>query len=192
MITIPELQYVPDFISPLEEAELLQQIYMQPWNGALKRRTQHYGYYYNYRRRHIDADAGLGPLPSWAQGLAQRLHREGLMPDIPDQMLVNEYAPGVGIAPHVDCEPCFGDTICSLSLSSDAVMDFSNLHTGDHVPLLLERRSLLLLHGIARYQWTHGIAARKTDSIGSFSFRRGLRVSLTFRKVIEAVAAPAV
>ena len=35
---------------------------------------------------------------------------------------VNEYLPGQGIAQHVDCVPCFGGTVASLSLLSPCTM----------------------------------------------------------------------
>ena len=97
---------------------------------------------------------------------------------------MNEYVPGQGIAPHVDCEPCFEDTVLSLSLGSDCVMDFSRVRDNETKSLLLERCSLLVMTGESRYDWRHGIAARKTDVWKKQMIERGRRVSLTFRKVI--------
>jgi alkylated DNA repair dioxygenase AlkB len=57
-------------------------------------------------------------------------------------------------------------------------------------PLLLERGSLLVLAGPARYDWRHSIPARKSDRIGDQVISRGRRVSLTFRTVrMEGAAA---
>ena len=42
----------------------------------------------------------------------------------PDQVTVNEYLPGQGIAAHVDTHEAFGHTLLSLSLVSGVVMDF--------------------------------------------------------------------
>ena len=39
----------------------------------------------------------------------------------PDQVTVNEYLPGQGIAPHVDTHSAFEDGIASLSLGSSCV-----------------------------------------------------------------------
>ena len=52
----------------------------------------------------------------------------------------------------------------------------------------LERRSAMILTGAARYDWTHEIPARKTESDPSSGRRlkRKRRVSLTFRRVIVA------
>ena len=78
-------------------------------------------------------------------------------------MLVNEYLPGQGIAPHRDYAP-FGRTVVSLSLLSPCVMDFRHPPTGRRERLLLEPRSLLVLADEARYDWEHGIAPRKRDA----------------------------
>ena len=87
------------------------------------------------------------------------------------------------------------------------VMDFRH-PDGRKIPVFLQRRSLLVMSGEARYLWTHGIAARQFDevysemagstaSIQSYEpgqtsqsrattstvLPRGIRTSLTFRKV---------
>jgi alkylated DNA repair dioxygenase AlkB len=126
----------------------------------------------------------IGPLPQWAEEIADILFERRLAPERPDQVIVNEYVPGQGIASHVDCQPRFTDTIISLSLSSPCVMDFTHKQTRQVFPLLLEPRSLVILQDEARYIWLHGIPARKTDQYEEKTIQRGPRVSLTFRKVI--------
>lgn len=54
--------------------------------------------------------------------------------------------------------------------------------------LLLPRRSLLLMTGAARYGYTHGIRARKTDRIDGQVVPRQERYSLTMRTVRRADA----
>ncbi len=178
------LQYVPDFLDQEMHDQLLRDVDAQPWLGDLKRRVQHYGYKYDYTARRIDHSMRIGPLPEWAQRIAAQLVERGLMPEMPDQLIVNEYLPGQGIAPHVDCVPCFTGTIISLSLGSACVMNFVNKQTKESIALLLEPRSLVVLKDDARYAWTHGIASRKTDEYQSRVIQRRRRVSLTFRKVI--------
>lgn len=82
-------------------------------------------------------------------------------------------------------EPCFGDTIASLSLGSACVMDFTNV-TGEKQSHLLEPRSLLILSGDARYHWQHAIPARKSDKWNGQSIPRARRISLTFRTIVIA------
>jgi alkylated DNA repair dioxygenase AlkB len=175
---IPGLTYIPNYI-PIEYAsELIQLIDANTWNLDLKRRTQHYGYKYDYTVRSIDPSYYLGEIPHWIGELCNKLCVESIFIEKPDQVIINEYMPGQGIAPHIDCVPCFTDTICSLSLASGCVMDLTNGDIKKSIPL--EPNSLLVLQSEARYKWKHGIAPRKIDN----GVRRGRRISLTFRKVI--------
>jgi alkylated DNA repair dioxygenase AlkB len=174
------LQCLEYWISEEEHSSLLAAIDMQPWLTDISRRVQHYGYRYDYEARKIDQGMHLGPLPDWSLPIADRLQENGLM-QRPDQLIVNEYLPGQGISPHVDCIPCFGPVITSLSLGAPVVMD---LWRGDErVSILLRPRSLLLLAEDARSQWRHGIAARKSDTWERERTPRGTRVSMTFRTV---------
>ena len=146
---------------------------------------QHYGYKYDYKARKVNRDMRIGDLPEWLKRLSQKLHNDGYMENVPDQVIVNEYLPGQGIAGHIDCEPCFRDTIVSLSLGSGCVMDFTNKDDKTiKIPVWLAPRSLVVLSDEARYNWLHGIAARKTDMWKGQKIERKRRVSLTFRNVI--------
>ena len=182
--TIPGLAYVAGYLDPAEQARLLATIDGLPWLGDLRRRVQHYGYRYDYTRRGIDRDLYLGPLPEWAAALAGRLRAAGHTPRDLDQLIVNEYVPGQGIAPHVDCAPCFADTVVALSLGSSCVMTFSRRDGSDPVERLLEPGSLLVMRDEARYEWRHAIPARKTDVHEGRRLARGRRVSLTYRTVL--------
>ena len=181
---IPGLTYLPDIVDQERQNHLLANVDSQPWLNDLRRRVQHYGYKYDYKARRVDSSMRIGGLPEWALALADQLVYRGLMRELPDQLIVNEYEPGQGIANHVDCVPCFTDSIASVSLGSSCVMTFTSKETGHVIPLLLEPRSLVALRGEARYGWTHGIAARKTDTYQGRTIHRRRRVSLTFRKVI--------
>lgn len=187
MAAISGLDVVPSFLTPDEQAALGLVIDQQPWLADLKRRVQHYGYRYNYSQRNVDA-AFLGPLPAWAAPLAQRLHQENYTPTLPDQLIINEYEPGQGIASHVDCVPCFDSVILSVSLLSACVMLFTHTASQAQMPVLLEPGSLLVMRGEARYGWKHGIAPRKSDLYQGRKIVRGRRLSLTFRKVLHSVS----
>lgn len=107
-----------------------------------------------------------------------------IFPAVPDQVIVNEYEPGQGISAHIDCVPCFDGTIASLSLGSSCVMEFLNARTRGKREILLDERSLIVLSGEARYDWTHAIPGRKSDMINGQKMYRLRRASLTFRNVI--------
>lgn len=182
--SIPGLTYLPDFIDAQAEADLIRTIDAQPWITELRRRVQHYGYRYDYKARSVAPESYLGALPEWLSQYAGQLRVSGAFPALPDQVIVNEYRPGQGIAPHIDCVPCFTDTIASLSLGSPCVMEFTNIETQGKIPVLLETRSLVILSADARYRWQHSIAHRKTDRHNGHALSRGRRLSLTFRKVL--------
>lgn len=180
---IQGLRYIPDWITPHEEAGLISIIDQQPWITDLKRRVQHYGYRYDYKARNVTRDLYLGTLPDWLQSLVNELVNQELFKAIPDQVIINEYLPGQGISPHTDCIPCFGKTIASLSLGSSCVMDF--FKGAEKHSVVLRRNSLLILSDSARYEWQHGIAGRKTDKLGGSIIHRMRRISLTFRNILH-------
>lgn len=182
---ISGIKYIPDFINQQEHLALLSLIDTSSWLLDLKRRVQHYGYKYDYQKRAINSSMKVCALPDWALRLGKRMYDEKIIDFIPDQLIVNEYEPGQGIAPHIDCEPCFESVIVSVSLGSSCVMDFyAKEDQMAKKSILLSPRSLIVLTGESRYQWLHGIANRKSDKYKGEIVKRTRRVSLTFRKVI--------
>ncbi len=180
---VPGLSIIPDFVTAEEAGDLVSFADQQTWRNDLKRRVQHYGYRYDYKARRVTADLALGPLPGILQSLAEHLYGLNVFPEIPDQVIINEYLPGQGISEHVDCIPCFSDTIVSLSLLSASTMKFAQPKTGENAEVRLEERCLVIFKGEARYHWSHCIPARKSDVVGGIKLMRARRLSLTFRKV---------
>jgi alkylated DNA repair dioxygenase AlkB len=182
--SIKGLSLVEDFISTEDQQILVKWIDDQPWLTDLKRRVQHYGYRYDYRARTIDYSMYLGPLPVLLQAPTIRMKEKGLIDFLPDQAIINEYKPGQGIAEHIDCEPCFGDTIVSLSLLSPCVMTFRSVAQQNiSAELLLLPTALLVMQGEARYHYTHGIPSRKKDYFNDTTVLRERRISITYRKI---------
>jgi len=181
---IAGLSYQQDYLAASEQIDLLIWLDIQRWQTDLKRRVPHYGWRYDYRARRVTPDMRLGPIPDPLKRWCDRLARQGVFDRPPDQVIVNEYLPGQGIAAHIDCEPCFGDTVTVLSLGSPVRMQFVE-QAGDHKTSLdLEPGSLLVLTGEARYRWLHCIAARLTDPTPTGRIPRRRRVSVTFRQVV--------
>src|SRR5947209_8481856 len=87
---ITGLQYIPDFIDQQVHDQLLCSIDAQPWLADLKRRVQHYGYKYDYKARRVDQTMRIGLLPEWSVRISDDLEKRGLMPELPDQLIVNE------------------------------------------------------------------------------------------------------
>ena len=174
------LNYYPGLLTSEEQSEILSEIDKRPWQHDLKRRVQHYGYKYDYRARRLAPSMYVGDLPKFAVQVGQKLVSSGIIAIVPDQVIVNEYVPGQGITPHIDCKPCFRNTIVTVSLVSVYTMDFYSTTAEDMRSHDLELGSALVFSNEARFEWKHGIKARKADK----GRRRGRRVSLTFRNVI--------
>ncbi len=174
------LKYIPDFINEREEKDILNEIEKVEWSKELKRRVQHYGWKYNYRDREINESMRIGELPPWANKIAQKLHSEGLVKEIPDQVIVNEYKGEQGIGKHTDSSR-FADDIATISLLESWKMWFREKHeTTSKVEWVLEQRSVAIMSGEVRYNWTHEIPKRKKEA----GKERKRRISLTFRKVM--------
>lgn len=172
-----EFQLLHDFITVDEEVELLRHITRAPWDSTLSRRTQQYGYHYNYTNVRVDREP-IAAIPQWLDSIAQRLVDRGIMATKPDQVIINEYNPGQGIGAHTDHRYAFGPVVCSLSLAAEVPMVFQKGR--ERVTIPLPRRSLAILKGDARYEWTHCIEARRSDA----GVPRGRRISITFRTVL--------
>ena len=183
---VPGLTYAEGFLTPAQQADCVQRIDAAEgeWRNDLSRRVQHYGWRYDYKARAITPDMHLGALPDWLSVLAQRLYAEtGIFEKPPEQVIVNEYLPGQGIATHID-HPGFGPTVCMVSLLDDWEMDFSE-NWKDKSAALLPRGSCVLLNGPARSKWQHGIAPRKSELLNGGRRPRQRRLSLTFRTVLN-------
>lgn len=179
----PGVRRFYDFVSEQAAGSLLAAIDASTWRADLKRRVQHYGWRYDYRERRVTDDMRLGPLPKWLTTAAEAVGDLMEFDRQPDQVIVNEYLPGQGISAHVDCEPCFGPAVASLSLGGRTEMVFRHRTSGERRSLMLEPLMLLILSSEARYDWTHEIPARKSDMIEGARQLRKRRVSLTFRTV---------
>lgn len=183
---VPGLVFCEGFLTPEEESQCIKRIDAADnlWLDDLSRRVQHYGWRYDYKARAITPDMHIGALPDWLGQLAQRLYDEtGLFDRVPEQVIVNEYEPGQGIAMHMDHKG-FGPTVCTISLGDDWEMDFSE-NWKDKRPALLHRRSLVLLTAESRSAWQHGIAPRKSELTATGRRNRQRRLSLTFRTVLN-------
>lgn len=180
MINIPGLVYYPDLLNKEDQDKVISEIDKMPWSNSLSRRVQHYGYEYNYKNRSINTSMKLGKLPEFSIPVEACLMAFKLIDEFPDQLIVNEYLPGQGIAAHIDCEPCFKDVIVSVSLGWAYEMIFTEIKTKRQESLLLEVGSALVLRGEARYNWMHEIKRQKNDG----DIPRQRRISLTYRNVI--------
>ncbi len=150
------LSYQADAIDAEIAAEILAGLDASPfWTTvtptANARRVIHYGYRYDYAR--TSAPMPTTPIPPCLQQLAP-MH---------DQLIINEYKPGQGIAPHIDHPQQFGDTITCYTLGAGVTMDFTH-PDGREYSLWVAPNSKYVMTGEARYAWRHSIASEPQPS----------------------------
>jgi alkylated DNA repair dioxygenase AlkB len=139
-LPIKGLTYIENYISNQQQQLLVENIDNNTYLTDLKRRVQHYGFKYDYKARKIDDSFKIGSLPSWLSPYSHQLKNEALVNKIPDQVIVNEYECGQGIAKHIDCTTCFDDKIAILSTLSSIVLDF--FKGSEKFSILLKPKSL--------------------------------------------------
>ncbi|KAG6008107.1 hypothetical protein E4U21_004989 [Claviceps maximensis] len=186
----PGLFMQTDFLTPEAESQLLDMFTRQlEWPLLPGRRSLHYGYTFSYKTFGIDTDIPFKPFPEWLIPLFPTEETRQ-----PDQVCLQHYPPGAGIPPHVDTHSAY-DQLYALSLGSPVLMQFRDGGGGGgvggvsgttRVEVDLPPRSMLRMSGQSRLHWTHGIRARKTDTLPDGRVRpRGDRWSITFRWLRE-------
>jgi alkylated DNA repair dioxygenase AlkB len=165
--------YQSDFLSEAEETELIRIFHALPFQAfdfhgyTARRRVLEFGLEYDFTTRRAT------PTQSLPEFLIPVRHRAAQFAGISAAALVEgmvtEYSPGAPIGWHRDA-PQFG-TIIGISLAGMARMRFKPYKSeGKPVAITLERRSIYLMRGPARWKFQHSIPAVKE-----------LRYSITFR-----------
>jgi alkylated DNA repair dioxygenase AlkB len=172
---LPEgFAYLPEFLSPDEEARLaawLATLPFQPFQFRGyegKRRVISFGWQYDFTRSHLekagDMPPELKPVRARAAAFAD------LAPDELQQCLLNEYLPGAPIGWHRD-RPMF-EKVLGISLLAPCVFRLRR-RVGDgfeRQAIELAPRSIYRITGEARTGWEHSIPPVKAH-----------RYSITFR-----------
>ncbi|MDN6885070.1 alpha-ketoglutarate-dependent dioxygenase AlkB [Variovorax sp. CAN2819] len=163
---IEGLRYESGFLSPEEEAGLLQIVQALPLKEmrykeyTARRRGTSFGGSYDFDTNRLKPGAALPaellPLRDKAAAWA------GIAAEELTHMLIAEYRPGTPLGWHRDV-PDF-EEIIGVSLNNDAVMQFRPYAPGAPasgpaaLEFLIEPRSVYLLRGPARWAWQHAIA----------------------------------
>jgi alkylated DNA repair dioxygenase AlkB len=101
------------------------------------------------------------------------------------QVILNLYPPGQGISPHIDLPNRYADGIIGVSLLGGCTMVFER--DGERYDVYLPERTVYVLTGEARWEWSHGIEGRLEDKVRGKGEEevetrlRSTRVSVTFR-----------
>jgi alkylated DNA repair dioxygenase AlkB len=185
---VPGLLLYHDLISELMEDDLIKEIDSQAWVIDYDRRLQYYGY-----RNELESPYDLIPfpvaMPPLIYELSENLAEQKILSMQPDQVIINEYAPGEGLRPHKD-RNYFENQICGVNLGSGCIMRFIKIAGGDVVDVEVPRRSVYVMQDDARYKWNHSIPSRKKDVVDGNVKHRERRLSITYRKVIMKKVKP--
>ncbi|KAF1816572.1 hypothetical protein P152DRAFT_428778 [Eremomyces bilateralis CBS 781.70] len=168
--------YIPNFISPEEEASILQKIPPNRWTQLTHRRLQPHPSPLTPTNVLLAA-----PLPPWLSThppLLPRFHHLALFDSTPhaspNHVLVNEYRPGEGIMPHED-GAAYAPVVATVSLGGATCLDIYEKVDGEGTEtakdgrvrgkyrILQEPRSLLITMGRAYVDLLHGIAPVEVD-----------------------------
>lgn len=150
-------------------------------DGPKSRRVIHNGYKYDYRKMALPVKTIA--IPEILAGLAGLVAPTILGESKTfDQLIINEYTPGQGIASHVDHPHQFGDVVFCVSLGAGTTIVFTH-PDGRVSPRWMPAGSAYAMTGESRHTWRHGIEAKKCDYVGSSRVPRGIRYSLTYRTI---------
>jgi alkylated DNA repair dioxygenase AlkB len=170
-------EYRPEFLSPEEEAHLIEKIRSLPLKEAAykefvaRRRIVSYGGRYDFSAQEL---LPAGPIPEFLHPLRERVARWVELPaNSFNHALVTEYAPGTQLGWHRDV-PDF-EVVVGVSLAGACRMRLRPYPTRPNKregvrTLDVQPRSAYVMRNSARWKWQHAISPTKE-----------LRYSITFR-----------
>ena len=87
------------------------------------------------------------------------LEHDSLKDFVPVELCNLEYVPerGSAIDPHFDDFWLWGERLVTLNLLSDTVLNMTKDGSQIEVAVPMARRSLIVVHGPARYEWKHAV-----------------------------------
>ncbi len=164
---IEGLDILPDFVTELEERNLVGAIESEPNRTQRPRdgrsRLERYGAI--IYRDHIASIR----IPTFLDGMVTKLELLGI--GAFNSVTVNGYDVGWGLGLHFDKPEC-GENICVLGLLGDAQMIFELLR-GKGQTVAFPRRALMWMRGPARHEWQHEVLPVKKR-----------RISIVFRQAV--------
>lgn len=161
----PGFSYIPDFLTEIEEEELLGFIATLNLHTFLfqgyeaKRRVKSFGYDYSFERRALSKGEDI---PTVFHPLISKVGSQLHIPfDAFAEVLVTEYPEGSVINWHRDAPPF--DLIAGISLNTDCTFklrphDKAKQTRKSVISVAVKRRSLYVLKDKARTEWQHSTA----------------------------------
>lgn len=182
---ISGLHIISDFLTNNEEKTYISLLDYMEWDCSLSRRVIHFGYLYNYHN--LNTNQKVHDIPDWLFELFNKCSETIKIDDFDKSnlmIIVNEYLPGQGIAPHIDNPKLFGEWIFCIVLNHGCNMIF-NKNNDTHC-IYIKNKTLYCMTGDARYKYKHSIDKRIKDIIEETNeiVPRQRRISITFRYML--------
>ena len=165
---------ITEYLQYLEEENL---DWYAVGTGKNSRKVIQYGFHYDYNSGNVRQPAPA--IPPIIMQLVQ-IAQDNFPGFTTDQCIINRYLPGQGISAHIDHKD-YDDVICCFTLGSGCEMLFTR--GSSRYSQWVDSRSMYIMSGPARSQWRHEMPARQSDRVDGVTRARGVRYSITFRKV---------
>lgn len=190
------LHYIENFLSEDDEIQLLNLLEnTNEWFNVSRninsRQVIHYGYEYSYLSKSAKPKK-ITDIPNIYRTTILDKLNDAIPNDVYndilknynfDQLIINRYEPGQGIAMHIDNLNYFDDVILCVTIGSGTTMNFQCNEKGYLHNKYIKPRSAYIMSKRARNNWSHGIDKKTYDIVNDVMIKRNTRYSLTFRKM---------
>lgn len=185
-VNIDGVFIVKEFVNNEEETHLISMIdSRQPWTPSQEGRAkQDYGPKISFLKQKVSI-GNFGGFPDFAVDLFDRMvvnYSQQLNNFVPVEFCILEYTPERNsyIRPHYDDKWIWGDRLITVNLLSDTVLRLTKEFKVPPYEIVIKMpaRSLLIIHGEARYDWHHSINRYDIKS---------RRVAMTWREFSEEI-----
>ena len=191
-LEVPGLYFTPEIITEYEEEKILNYLENDKGRPIMQIHPAHeYGWKFLNRENGyngvLTVNDYLGGIPEWLKSIWYNCIDRSDFPMktniVPDHVLINRYEIGDGCRAHVDDINFWTDWVVGLSLGSGCTIVFS--YSQRKIPIYVPARSVYVLTGEARYNYTHEINQQTEDLVGTKMIKRNKRTSITFREISE-------
>ncbi|CAG9536338.1 unnamed protein product [Cercopithifilaria johnstoni] len=177
-LVVPGLNVVTDFLTEIEEMDLVDVIDKTDWAPSQSgRRKQDYGPRVNFKHKKIKTDRFFG-MPGYIDIILNRMN--SISSDLfgsyqPFELCNLEYSDDrwSAIEMHYDDTWIWGERLICVNLLSESVLTYSSDEKQLMIYVPLPRRTMVCMSDEIRYSWRHAVFPEHI---------RGRRIALTMRE----------
>ena len=166
MESVRGLHYIDQYISNIDEKNIIDFLKEKDWKLDEKRKFLEY----RYDNKNSDSDS----IPIFLKELSEKISKK--FQKNFDQIIISQNPKGHGISSHIDNTKLFGDTVVILTLNDNCMMKFEN--DKNNILVSIKKNGMIMMEGDARYKWKHSILSYKKG----FDFNKANTwINITFR-----------